>query len=63
MASYCPIQYPDDQPGYEVMLEYQKKGSYFVDVEWIPRPMLEIEIQTGAVTGYSVAPYISNGLH
>jgi hypothetical protein len=62
MAAFIPIVYREDG-SYILPVYISHHGSNMIDIEFIPRSMLETFIADARLTGQVVEPVIHHGFH
>ena len=62
MPAFVPILYRADG-SYILPVNISHHGSNMVDIEFIPREMLDMMISEGRVNGQVVEPVINHGFH
>lgn len=62
MPSYVPILYREDG-SYILPVNISHHGSNMMDIEFVPRNMLDTLIAEAKLTGQVVEPHIHHGFH
>ena len=62
MPSFTPILYREDG-SYILPVEISHYGSHMIDIEFIPRSMLETFVKEARLSGQVVTPVVHHGFH